>query len=150
MSEPKLSAGAFRHLLDAFAAARVPLPGSGPAGEAASAGSAERLRRDLQAAIHHEVGDLRWRELMQRMREAAEDGQKQYRLLRFPCTDCTDDGRAIRQDEAQWPGTLTGEAADLYRHWDQELKSRGFRISARELEYPGGLPGDIGLFIAWD
>lgn len=146
MSQSDLSAGAFRALVDAFATLRVPLPGAG----ATATGAAQRLRRDLQTAIHRQVGDARWRELMQRMREAAEDGAKEYRLLRFPCSDCTDDGRAIRQGEAQWPGTLTGEAADLYRHWAQELKPLGFRIAARELEYPGGLPGDIGLFIAWD
>ena len=27
--------------------------------------------------------------------------------------------------------------------------SRGFRSSARELEFPGGLPRDIGLFVGW-
>lgn len=146
MSQSNLSAGAFRDLLDAFGKLRVPLPG----GSAAPADAAERLRRELQAAIAHHVTDARWHEIMQRMREAAEDGAKQYRLLRFPCADTTDDGRAIRQGEPNWPGTLTGEAADLYGYWERELKAGAFRIAARELEYPGGLPGDIGLFISWD
>ena len=145
MNQSDLSAGAFRTLFDAFSRLRVPLPGAGTA----ATETAERLRRELQATIHHHVSDSRWRELMQRMREAAEDGAKEYRLLRFPCSACTDDGRAIRQNEPHWPATLTGEAADLHRHWEQELKPRGFRIAARELEYPGGLPGDIGLFITW-
>ncbi len=146
MSKSELSAGAFRTLFDAFAKLRVPLPSA----DSTATETADRLRRELQTTIHHHVGDTRWRELLQRMREAAEDGGKQYRLLRFSPTACTDDGRAIRQNEPHWPATLTGDAADLYRHWEQELKGRGFRIAARELEYPGGLPGDIGLFIAWD
>ena len=25
----------------------------------------------------------------------------------------------------------------------------GFRLSARVLEFPGGMPGDIGLFVVW-
>ncbi len=145
MSASQPSAGAFRSLVDAFARLRVPLPEGGTS----PADTAARLRRELRAAIHQHTGDDRWRELMQRMREAAEDGAHEYRLLRFPCADCTDDGRAIRQNEPQWPTTLTGEAADLYRHWEQELNPLGFRIAAHELDYPGGLPGDIGLFIAW-
>jgi hypothetical protein len=145
MSQSDLSAGAFRSLFDAFARLRVPTPEAG----AAATGSAEALRRELRTAIHHHVSDAHWRVLMQRMREAAEEGHKEYRLLRFPCADCTDDGRAIRETEPHWPATLTHEAADLYRHWEQELKPLGFAIAARELEYPGGLPGDIGLFIAW-
>ncbi len=148
MSQSSLSAGAFRGLVDAFARLRVPLPEGGTP-LAGPADTAARLRRELRAAIHQHAGNDRWRELMQRMREAAEDGAHEYRLLRFPCADCTDDGRAIRQNEPQWPTTLTGEAADLYRHWEQELNPLGFRIAARELDYPGGLPGDIGLFIAW-
>ncbi|MGH7042022.1 MAG: hypothetical protein ACREFY_07820 [Acetobacteraceae bacterium] len=145
MSARPPSAGAFRSLLDAVARVRVPLSEAGTA----ASDTANQLRRDLRAAIHTHVTDARWREFMHRMREAAEDGAKEYRLLRFPFSDCTDDGRAIREAEPQWPTTLTGDAAALYRHWEQELKPLGFHIDARELDYPGGLPGDIGLFIAW-
>lgn len=148
MSPSQPSAGTFRSLLDAFAHLRVPLPEGGtPLADPAD--TAARLRRELRAAIHEHAGNDRWRELMQRMREAAEDGAHEYRLLRFPTTDCTDGGRAIRQHEPAWSATLTGEAAELYRHWEQELQPLGFRIVARALEDVGGLPGDIGLFITW-
>jgi len=146
MSQSEVSASAFRSLVEAFAELRVPTPEAAPAPRPLQA--AEALRRQLRGAIGT-MGDARWRDLLQRMREAAEDGQKEYRLLRFPCDEVRDGGRAIREQEPQWPTTLTGEAADLYRHWEAELKPRGFRISARELEYPGGLPGDIGLFVGW-
>jgi hypothetical protein len=29
------------------------------------------------------------------------------------------------------------------------LKLNGFRLAARVLDFPGGMPGDIGLFLVW-
>ena len=139
------SAGAFRSVVEAFAQLRLPLPEAAPS----AAETAQRLRRDLRAAIHQHVGDTHWRALLHRMREVAEDGAHEYRLLRLPEDDTTDSGRAIREQEPGWPATLTGEAADLYRHWEQELHPHGFGITARVLDYAGGLPGDIGLFVTW-
>ena len=74
---------------------------------------------------------------------------KECLLLRFPNELCTDGGRAIDVMEEAWPATLRGEAAELYLRWERELKPRGFRLAARVLEYPGGMPGDIGLFLVW-
>jgi hypothetical protein len=70
-------------------------------------------------------------------------------LLRFPSELCSDGGRAINVAEPGWPATLRGEAAEIYLHWERELRSRGFGIAARVLEFPGGLLGDIGLFLTW-
>lgn len=33
--------------------------------------------------------------------------------------------------------------------WEREAKPHGFRLAARVPEYPGGMPGDIGLFLVW-
>ena len=34
-------------------------------------------------------------------------------------------------------------------HWERELRQRGLGITARVLNFPGGMPGDIGLFLTW-
>jgi hypothetical protein len=62
---------------------------------------------------------------------------------------CTDHGRAINAPQQDWPKTLRGEAAEIYLQWEHELKPRGFRLTARVLDFPDGKPGDIGLFLAW-
>jgi hypothetical protein len=31
-----------------------------------------------------------------------------------------------------------------------ELKPLGFKLNAQILDYPGGMPGDIGLYLRWD
>ena len=58
-------------------------------------------------------------------------------------------GRAINVSEADWPATLRGEAAEVYLRWQHQLKPHGFHLSASVLEFPGGMPGDIGLFLGW-
>jgi hypothetical protein len=37
----------------------------------------------------------------------------------------------------------------LYLGWERDLKPRGFRLAARMVDFPGGMPGDIGLFLIW-
>jgi hypothetical protein len=45
---------------------------------------------------------------------------------------------------------LRGEAAEIYLRWERDLKLGGFHLAARVLDFPGGFPGDIGLFLVWD
>jgi hypothetical protein len=37
----------------------------------------------------------------------------------------------------------------MYVRWERDLKPDGFRFGARALEFPGRMPGDIGLFVTW-
>jgi CBS domain-containing protein len=106
-------------------------------------------RRSVEQLIDHHIGDESWRNMLHKAREAAQHGQKEFMLLRFPHDLCSDGGRAINVPEPEWPKTLRGEAAEIYLRWERELKSRGFRLAARVLDFPGGFPGDIGLFLIW-
>jgi hypothetical protein len=36
-----------------------------------------------------------------------------------------------------------------YEAWRDHLRPLGFGLQARVLDYPGGMPGDIGLFLTW-
>ena len=140
--EGGVTAGAFRSLMEAFQRVRVPVTADGAA-------AAERHREAVKALIESHVGEARWRELMHEARLAAERGEAEYLLLRFPAETCTDRGRAIIQQEPQWPETLRGDAEAVYRHWQAELAPRGFALEARVLEFPKGFPGDVGLFLRW-
>jgi hypothetical protein len=33
--------------------------------------------------------------------------------------------------------------------WKDELRSHGFSLQARVVDFPDGIPGDIGLFLSW-
>jgi len=111
--------------------------------------TAAARQRTVQQLIDHHVGDETWHNLLQRAREAAQHGAKEFMLLRFPHDLCTDGGRAINLPEPDWAKTLRGEAAEIYLRWERALKPKGFSLGARVLEFPNGFPGDIGLFLVW-
>jgi len=59
--------------------------------------------------IDQHISDENWRGLMH---QAAEGGEKELLLLRFPSQLCNDAGRAVNAGELNWPATLRGEASE--------------------------------------
>jgi CBS domain-containing protein len=115
----------------------------------ASHAVAERRREKVKELIARHIADQNWQALLRRARQAAEHGEKEVMLVRFPSELCSDGGRAINVCEPGWPATLRGEPAEIYLRWEHELKPGGFHLTARVLDFPGGLLGDIGLFLVW-
>ena len=83
------------------------------------------------------------------VRGAAERGEREVLALRFPSEYCTDGGRAINNFEPNWPDTLTGFAKRAMEFYEAELKPAGYRARAQILDFPGGVPGDVGIFLRW-
>jgi CBS domain-containing protein len=111
--------------------------------------AAEERRHRVAALIDHHITEESWRGLVHRARLAAERGEKEFMLLRFPSQLCSDGGRAVNAGEPHWPTTLRGEAAEIYLYWERNLKLHGFRLAASVLDFPGGMPGDVGLSLTW-
>lgn len=84
-----------------------------------------------------------------RVQRVAQEGLSEFELLRFPSEYCTDHGRAINNFEDGWPDTLTGIARRGYDAFKQHLEPQGYKMRAAILNYPGGIPGEVGLFISW-
>jgi hypothetical protein len=80
---------------------------------------------------------------------AAENGLTSVQVLRFPNHICTDDGRAIDQNEAGWEKTLTGIPKELHAFWERQLKPAGYHIKYEIIDRPGGMRGDVGVFLSW-
>jgi hypothetical protein len=83
------------------------------------------------------------------IQRAVRNGLSEVQVYRFPNTLCTDRGRAINQQEPGWENTLTGMAKEIYQLWYDYLKPRGYRIRYQIISFPGGMPGDIAIVIAW-
>jgi sugar-specific transcriptional regulator TrmB len=116
---------------------------------------AENARKELIERLSEPI-DLtpeRLREIVQslrsKLRSAAEQGKTELMVMRFPTALCTDKGRAINNSDKDWPETLTGRPRQAYELWRDQLKDAGFRLSAMIVEWPGGLPGDVGFFLKW-
>jgi hypothetical protein len=84
------------------------------------------------------------------IKRAASNGLTEVEIGRFPNDLCTDHGRAINQREPGWEATLTGLPKELYEFWAKFLKSRGYKIGFRIVDFPGGRPGDVGISLRWD
>jgi len=87
--------------------------------------------------------------VMQLVNRAAERGQSEVQVYRFPNSLCTDRGRRINNSEPEWEKTLEGRPKLGYEFWHDHLRPLGFGLKAEVLEYPGGKPGDIGFFLTW-
>jgi len=83
------------------------------------------------------------------IRRAVSNGLTEVFVGRFPNVLCTDRGRAINQQEPGWETTLTGLPRELYQFWEIHLKPKGYRLRVQIVDWPGGMPGDIGMTLVW-
>jgi hypothetical protein len=84
------------------------------------------------------------------IRRAVRNGLMEVLVYRFPTTLCTDRGRAINRQEAGWENTLTGIPKEIFQLWTDYLKPRGYRIACHIIDFPEGMPGDVGVTISWE
>src|SRR5215469_3297327 len=83
------------------------------------------------------------------IQRAVRNGLTEVQVYRFPNSLCTDRGRAINQQEAGFEKTLQGIPKEIFQLWTDYLKPRGYRIRYQIIDFPGGMPGDISITIAW-
>jgi hypothetical protein len=83
------------------------------------------------------------------IQRAVRNGLHEVQVYRFPNALCTDHGRAINQMEAGWEKTLTGGPKDIYQFWKDNLQPRGYKIAYQIIDFPGGVPGDVGITLSW-
>jgi hypothetical protein len=87
--------------------------------------------------------------VMQLIDHAAESGQSEVQVYRFPNALCSDRGRKINNSEPGWEATLEGRPKVAYDFWHEHLRPLGFHLKAEVLDYPGGMTGDIGFVLSW-
>ena len=88
--------------------------------------------------------------VMQLVSRAAERGQSEVQVYRFPNTMCTDRGRRINNSEAGWETDLGRPPQGRLRILARVICSRlALGLRRRWSSTPGGMPGDIGFFLTW-
>ena len=83
------------------------------------------------------------------IQRAVRNGLSEVQVYRFPNSLTTDHGRAINQQEPGWERSLQGIPAEIFQLWTDYLKPRGYRIKYQIVDFPGGVPGDISITLAW-
>jgi hypothetical protein len=83
------------------------------------------------------------------VRRAAEDGRHEIQIVVFPASYCNDNGRRINNNEPDWPASLEGFSKRAYDYYEKELRPLGYKIRVEILDYPGGMLGNVGMFLSW-
>jgi hypothetical protein len=104
----------------------------------------EQMRKP--SGVSDQEGIRRGAAIIQR---AVNAGLTEVEVYRFPNSLCTDHGRAINQQETGWEGTLTGVPKEIYQLWHKHFRSKGYKLRVQIVDWPGGMPGDIGMTLSW-
>ena len=80
---------------------------------------------------------------------AVKEGKFEALVYSFPSELCTDSGRAINSGDPQWTETLQGKAKEFYNRYVEFGRPQGFKLKAMIINFPGGMPGDVGFFLNW-
>lgn len=83
------------------------------------------------------------------IQRAVRNGLNEVQVYRFPNILCSDRGRAINQMEKGWENTLSGIPKEIYELWRDYLQPRGYKIAYQIIDFPGGMPGDVGITLSW-
>ena len=52
-------------------------------------------------------------------------------------------------DLSDWPQTLQGKAKEFFDRYQTYGKPQGYKLKAMIINFPGGMPGDVGFFLNW-
>ncbi|MFQ6162692.1 histidine kinase [Sinorhizobium meliloti] len=80
---------------------------------------------------------------------AVKAGKFEAMVYSFPSELCSDSGRAINSSDRDWPDTLQGKAKEFFDRYQTYGKPQGYKLKAMIINFPGGVPGDVGLFLNW-
>ncbi|MFS8113838.1 hypothetical protein QD460_19105 [Rhizobium jaguaris] len=111
---------------------------------------AEKHAEFIQDFFRKHISDKE-RDMIRRVvMKAVADGKVEALVYSFPSDFCTDSGRAINSQRSDWPSTLQGKAKELYDLFDEVARPKGYGLTAAVINFPGGVPGDIGFFLNWE
>jgi len=114
--------------------------------------AAEKEKKDLLDRLLKPSGvgdEERMKRAAAIIRRAVSNGLVEVEVFRFSHKLCTDGGRAINQQEPGWEDTLTGLPKELFLFWKAHLAPRGYRVKFQIADWPGGMPGDVSMTLAW-
>ena len=109
----------------------------------------QRLSAFTRDFLHQHVSGDEIAMVRRLVMNAVKDGKMEAMVYSFPSDLCSDSGRAINNGAPNWPETLQGKAKEFFDRYEQMAKPQGYRLKAMVINFPGGVPGDVGLFLNW-
>jgi hypothetical protein len=115
----------------------------------ARAAEEQKLQKFTSDFLHQHVNEDEIAMVRRLVANAVKDGKMEAMVYSFPSDLCTDSGRAINNYDPNWPSTLQGKAKEFFDRYENLAKPQGYKLKAMVINFPGGVPGDIGLFLSW-
>lgn len=109
----------------------------------------QEFNRWVDDFLHNPVSEEDMKLLEIRIGHAVSEGRTDVMLFKFPSNLCSDSGRAINNNDPSWPDTLPGKSHEVYRFWKDHAQQAGFGLRAMIVDFPDGMPGDVGVFLSW-
>jgi hypothetical protein len=100
--------------------------------------------------LRKQIGETERAVIKRLVTKAAADGKCEALIYSFPSTFCTDSGRAINNNLPGWQKTLQGNAKALLELFEEVAKPQGYGLKAMIINFPDGMPGDVGFFLTWE
>ncbi|CAH0209309.1 hypothetical protein [Roseomonas sp. CECT 9278] len=114
--------------------------------EAAAKAEREAIR---EAFKDREVQPEAMERIATAVRRAVANGDKRVLVLQFPSEWLPDSGRGITSHDPNWHERLEGFPRRAFDFYQAELAPRGFQLQVEILDWPGGMPGEVGWFLSW-
>lgn len=104
----------------------------------------------LEDFFQKHVGENERAVIKRLVMKAAADGKYEALIFSFPSSLCSDSGRAINNNLPGWQNTLQGKAKELQSLFEEVAKPQGYGLKAAIINFPDGMPGDVGFFLTWE
>ena len=117
--------------------------------ERASDSDESQFEEQKRMFMEYEFKDSEMRAFELKVIDAAKEGLFEIEVMEFTSDFCLDGGRAINNNEKDWPKSLQGKAKNFYTLWQEHGQPAGYRLKARVNNYPQGFIGDISLLVDW-
>ena len=111
---------------------------------------AEKHSEFIEDFFQKHIGETERAIIKRVVMKAAADGKYEAMVYSFPSSLCSDSGRGINNNLPGWQNTLQGKAKELFELFEKVAKPQGYGLKATIINFPGGVPGDVGFFLTWE
>jgi hypothetical protein len=109
----------------------------------------EELTKFTESFLKDHISDEEIAMVRRIVMDAVKNGKYEAMVYSFPSDLCSDSGRAINSGDPQWTETLLGKAKEFYERYVNLAKPQGYKLKAMIINFPEGIPGDVGFFLNW-
>ena len=104
----------------------------------------KQLQKFTSDFLHQHVNEEEIAMVRRLVSNAVKDGKMEAMVYSFPSDLCTDSGRAVNNNDPNWPATLQGKAKEFFERYEKIARPQGYKLKAMVINFPAGCRGTSG------